>query len=164
MDVAIIVFAILLILIGIVGSILPALPGPPLAYVSLILLLFHSNQAAHPSVTVLVSYGVAVAVITALDFFLPVWATKKFGGSKAGERGSIVGLILSFFIPIAGPFTIIIGPFIGAFVGELMAGNDQKLALNSAFGSFLGFIAGAFAKLAMIGLIIFKFYRMFFPA
>jgi len=160
MDILLISIAVLLLIIGIVGCILPAVPGPPIAYSAVLILLMHSNELVHPSSKLLWSYGIAVLIITVLDYILPVWGTKKFGGSKAGERGSMVGLILSFFIPIAGPFTILIGPFIGAVVGELLTGKDKKTVLNSGIGSFLGFLAGTVLKLGMVALIVLKFITL----
>lgn len=160
MNIILISIAILLLIVGIIGCILPAIPGPPIAYSALLLLLMHSNEFVHPSGKLLWSYGIAVLIITALDYVLPVWGTKRFGGSKAGERGSLVGLVVSFIFPIAGPFTILIGPFVGAVVGELIVGKDKKTALNSGIGSFLGFLAGTVLKLGMVALIIWKFVAL----
>jgi uncharacterized protein len=160
MDILIISVGVFFLLIGLIGCILPIVPGPPLAYVSFLTLLFHSASKVHPSSIVLLSFGVAVAAITALDYYLPIWGTKKFGGTNAGKRGSIVGLIAAFFMPIAGPFTIFIGPLIGAIVGEMLAGNDRKTALNSGIGSFLGFMAGTLLKFGIVGMIIWKFVKL----
>jgi len=94
------------------------------------------------------------AAVTFLDYVVPIWGTKKFGGSKKGVWGATIGLILG--IPFFPPFGLIIGPFVGAFVGELIAGKDTNTALKSGFGSFLGFLAGALMKL---GISIFMGYH-----
>ena len=84
-------------------------------------------------------------VVTILDYIVPVWGTKKFGGSKYGTRGATVGLIIGLFL---GPVGIIIGPLIGAFVGEMIFKDDMNYAVKAGFGSLLGFLTGIGLKLA----------------
>lgn len=94
--------------------------------------------------------------ITVLDYVVPIWGTKKFGGTKAGVRGSTIGLLVSMFVlPLLGitlgPFGIIgmlAGPFVGAYIGETRTGVSSDVALKAAFGSFVGFLAGTLIKLA----------------
>jgi len=164
MEIAIIVLGILLILIGFTGSILPALPGPPLAYVSLLVLFFIpeiSNEYADNNYTWLIAIGVITLAITILDYYMPIWGTKKFGGTKAGSRGSTLGLIvavvLTFFTSGFAALLIIAGPFIGAYIGEKNAGQGKDVALKSAIGSFLGFITGTFMKVLVVGFIAIYF-------
>ena len=89
----------------------------------------------------------AIAVVVfVLDYIIPVIGTKKFGGSKAGMIGTTIGLLISLIFPILGLLGIIVWPFIGALVGELINRTDRKTALKSAFGSFLGFLTGTFMK------------------
>ncbi|MBO4381953.1 MAG: DUF456 domain-containing protein, partial [Bacteroidales bacterium] len=90
-----------------------------------------------------------------LDYVVPAWGTKRFGGTPAGTKGSTIGLLVSvFLLPFLGitigPFGIVgilLGPFAGAYIGERINSVDDKLALRSAFGSFMGFMAGTFIKL-----------------
>jgi len=91
-----------------------------------------------------ITLGISL-VVWVLDYIVPAWGTKRFGGTKYGMIGSSIGLILGLlFFP---PFGIIVGPFAGAFVGELIKdNNDSSKALKAAFGSFLGFLAGTFIK------------------
>ncbi|MFO7617953.1 MAG: DUF456 domain-containing protein [Bacteroidales bacterium] len=159
MDLLLIVLAVLLALVGIVGAIIPGLPGPPLGFLALVLL--HLTKVFSYSGNFLLITGIIALVITLLDYFVPIWGTKKFGGTKAGVRGSIVGLIIGIFVlPIfgivLGPFGlfgILLGPFLGALIGERMAGTNDRDALRSAFGSFIGFLAGTLMKLGY-GLVI----------
>ena len=157
MELAIIIIGIILIIIGFVGSILPALPGPPLAFGSLLLLLLVDSAKqtmAANSYTWLIALGVITLVITILDYYMPIWGTKKFGGTKAGSRGSTIGLIvavlLTFFSGGLGAFGILLGPLIGAYVGEKNAGQSNQVAIQSAKGSFLGFITGTFMKVVIV--------------
>lgn len=133
-----------LMLIGIIGAIVPVLPGPPISYIGLLLL--HWTSWAQFSTSFLILMGAIAAIVTALDYFVPVWGTKKFGGSKAGQRGSMIGLLLGvFFFP---PIGIIIGPFLGAVIAELMINADDfNKALKSGFGSLMGFLLGTGLKL-----------------
>ena len=159
MDVLLIILAIILALVGIVGAIIPGLPGPPLGFAALLLL--HFTKEFSYSDNFLIITGIIAAVITILDYYVPIWGTKKFGGTKAGVRGSIIGLVIGIFVlPIfgivLGPFGlfgILLGPFIGALIGERMAGTNDKDAMRSAIGSFVGFVAGTLMKLAY-GLVV----------
>ena len=149
--------AIVLIIIGIIGCLVPVLPGPPLSYGGLLLL--HFTQFAEFSDRLLIILAVVAGIVTILDYFVPIWGTKKFGGSKYGTRGATVGLILGLFF---GPFGIIIGPFLGAVIGEMLYKDDFKYALKAGFGSLLGFLTGVGLKLAASFAITFYFIKGFF--
>ena len=145
MDVLLIVIGAILLVLGIVGSFVPVLPGPPLSYLSLLLLQFTSY---HPfTARFLVIWAIVAAAIVILDYVIPVYGTKVFGGSKKGQWGALIGVFFGiFFFP---PIGIIVGPFLGALVGEMLAGKQSGEAFKAAFGSFLGFLAGTFMKLAV---------------
>ena len=140
--------AIVLIVVGIIGCILPVLPGPPLSFIGM-LVLHYTKFAEFDSNTLLI-LGLLALAVQVLDYIVPAWGTKKFGGSKYGMWGSIIGLIIGlFFVPAIGPFgiiTILAGPFFGAFVGELIGGSEKNSALRAAFGSFIGFLTGTLIK------------------
>jgi uncharacterized protein YqgC (DUF456 family) len=87
---------------------------------------------------------------------VPVWGTKKFGGSKYGTRGAAIGIIVGIFL---GPVGIIIGPLLGAFVGEMIFRDDFNYALKAGFGSLIGFLAGVGLKLAASLIMTFYFVR-----
>jgi uncharacterized protein YqgC (DUF456 family) len=151
MDIVLVIVAALLLFIGIMGCIIPAIPGPIISFVGMI--IFHMTDFVEYSTTMLVLVGIAVVVIQIIDQVVPVYGTKKFGGTKYGTWGSIIGLICGlFFLPAIGPFgiiTILGGPFLGAYIGEKINGQDNEQALRSAVGSFLGFMAGTLIKLAV---------------
>jgi uncharacterized protein YqgC (DUF456 family) len=154
MEAILIIIGLALIILGIAGCIIPALPGPPLAYLALVLLEF-AEQAPF-SFNFMMAWLIIVIVVSLLDFYVPVWGTKKFGGSKYGTYGSIAGLIIGLFF---SPVGIIIGPFLGAFAGELIGGKKSQDALRAGLGAFVGFLAGTIAKLAVSGVIAFYFIK-----
>jgi len=153
-DYILLTLAVILLILGIIGCLVPVLPGPPLSYLGLILL--HFTRFADFSSTLLITLAVVTIVVTLLDYIVPVWGTKKFGGSKYGTRGATVGLIIGLFL---GPVGIIVGPFIGAFVGELIFKDDIRYALRAGFGSLLGFLTGIGLKLAASFVMTFYFVK-----
>lgn len=137
-------YGFLCVVLGVLGSILPALPGPPISWVGLLLLYLTDTVATNwwfLGITLAV-----VIIVSVLDYTIPIAGTKRFGGSKAGMIGTTIGLVVALFVPIFGLFGIIIWPFIGALVGELIKKSDSKNALKAAFGSFLGFVASTMLK------------------
>lgn len=155
MDYLLIGLGILFMISGILGCVLPIIPGPPLSYIGLILL--HFTSKFQYSTKFLVTWAIITAVVYALDFLIPAWGTKKFGGSKRGVWGSIIGLLIGLFFAPFGLISIIIGPFLGAVIGELTAGKESGVALKSGFGSFMGFLAGTLLKLIASGIMTWYF-------
>lgn len=143
MDIFLLIVGSLLILLGIVGSFLPVLPGPITGWVGLLLL--HLTNAVPFSYTFLGITLLVSIIIWILDYIIPAMGTKKFGGSRAGSIGTTVGLIIGLISPI--PLGFIIGAFIGAFIGELTHNMNLQRALKAALGSFLGFLASTTLKL-----------------
>ena len=158
MDIFLALVCVFLILLGMVGSVLPALPGPPLAWLGLLVLYF--TAYGYFSIGFLGIMAAIMVAITILDFVIPAWGTKKFGGTKAGAVGSVVGLMVGLFFGFPG---IVLGPFLGALAGELLANpTGLKQALRSATGSFLGFVVGTTLKLAYCGVCAFYFIKAVF--
>ncbi len=132
-----------LLLLGFVGSFVPVLPGPPLSYLALLISNFYKATMDWDTVIVI---GVVVALITFLDFWLQVYGVKKFGGGKKATNGAIAGLLAGiFFFP---PFGVLIGPFLGAYIGARMESKEGD-AVKIAFGALLGFLGGTILKLGM---------------
>lgn len=155
MDIFLAVLSGILIIIGVVGSVLPVLPGPPIAWVGLLVLYF--SKYADFTISFMVIMAAVMVVVTVLDFLIPAWGTKKFGGSKAGVTGSALGLLVGLFF---GPLGIVLGPFVGAFLGELIANRTEfKIALKSATGSFIGFLFSTGLKLIYGGVCAFYFFK-----
>lgn len=153
MDILLIIVAFVVLILGLIGDVLPGIPGTPVSYLAL--LIIHWTDKISFSTQFLVVTGLFALAITVLDYVVPVWGTKKFGGTKAGARGSTIGLIISVIVLpllgiVIGPFGIIGllgGPFVGAYIAEKKAGNDDTLAWRSAFGSFIGFLTGTLMKI-----------------
>lgn len=154
MDIFLIILGALCLLIGFLGSILPALPGVPLAYVALWLL--HATDKVQFSWQTLLIWGVVTVAVVVLDYVVPAWGTKHFGGSKWGTWGSIVGIVVGMFL---GPWGIVLGPFVGAFVGELIADKGSQEALRAGWGSFVGLMTGTVLKLICCGLMTWQFIK-----
>lgn len=154
LEIALLILAFLLSIAGIIGCFLPIIPGPPLSFLGLLTYNFISTSEL-TSNTLIIWFFVSLAV-TVLDLIIPVWGAKRFGGSSYGIYGSGIGLVAGlFFFP---PIGLIVGPFIGAYIGELLHGKTGKEALRASLGSFIGFLTGTFVKLiacfAMLYLII----------
>ncbi|MBL4605052.1 MAG: DUF456 domain-containing protein [Flavobacteriaceae bacterium] len=160
MDILLLFLGFIFIFLGIIGSFLPILPGPITGWVGLLLL--HLTEAIPQNWTFLgITLGIAI-LIYILDFIIPALGTKKFGGSKYGMYGTTLGLIVGLLF--LGPLGIIIGPFAGALIGELMYDSkDSKRAFRAAYGAFIGFLFSTGLKfivsLIFTGLFISKFWE-----
>ena len=143
MDILLVTIGLIMMILGIFGSFLPVLPGPSLSWFGLLIVYFTDTITMNYwllGITLLITI-----VISILDFLIPAKGTKKFGGSSYGIWGTNIGLIVGILAPI--PFGFIIGPFVGAFVGEMIYNStDHKRALKAATGSFIGFLASSFIK------------------
>jgi uncharacterized protein YqgC (DUF456 family) len=133
---------IVLLLLGVIGAFLPVLPGPPLGFLGLVVFSFLSRVEITSDE--LMIFGVVALLVTLLDYWFPIYGAKRTGGSKRGMWGAAIGLVLGmFFFP---PLGIVVGPFMGALLGEFSLGRPAKIALKSAFGSLLGLLAGVLVK------------------
>jgi len=165
MDYLLLVLGFLCIIAGVAGSILPGLPGPPISYLGI--LLINWTRFAQYGGKFLVIMLLIVIVVSVLDYIVPIWGTKKFGGTRAGVRGSTIGLIIGvILLPmmgiVIGPFGLIGllgGPFLGAWLAERSAGQDSRQALRAAFGSFIGFITGTVMKVVVSLVSGFYFFK-----
>ena len=145
-----VVFAIIcavLILIGLVGVIMPYLPGVPVAWLGLFIYAIGTDWE-RLSVTTVVVFGAITVLALLVDFIAPLLGAKKYKASKWGIIGASIGLFLGIIIfQIWG---IILGPLLGALIGELIAGKSTDIAFKSALGTFIGFIFGTLMKLVLV--------------
>ncbi|WP_411767264.1 DUF456 domain-containing protein [Winogradskyella sp. A3E31] len=153
MDIVLVALSLFLMVLGILGSFLPVLPGPLTSWFGFLVLYF-SNGIDISLPFLIITLFIAL-LIWLLDYIIPAIGTKRFGGSRSGMIGTTLGLIVGILSPI--PFGIIIGPFVGAIIGELLHQNDMQRATKAAFGSFMGFITSTFLKF-IVAVIYFGFF------
>ncbi|MCX7679977.1 MAG: DUF456 domain-containing protein [Spirochaetes bacterium] len=159
MDYLLAVIGGLLILVAFIGCFVPIIPGPPLGFAGL--LCVHFTRWGGYEFKVLIGIGSAVVIAAILDYLLPLWSAKKFGGSKRGVFGATLGMIVGLLL--FSPWGVIVGPLVGAFVGEYSNKGTRKNSLKSAFGVFLGIIFSLWIKLAVMGLITYYYViKLFF--
>ncbi len=159
MDYLLFAAGVILSLAGIIGCIMPALPGPPLNFLALVLLKFAVGDLL--SANLLITFGVLTLVVSVLDYLIPGWGAKVFGASKYGVWGSFIGMIIGiFFFP---PLGMIIGLLIGAIVGELISGQKRSAAFKAGLGSFLFSLIAMFLKLSLSVVMTYYFFKIGIP-
>ena len=143
MDIFLLTIGFLFVMLGLIGSFLPVLPGPLTSWLGLLILYFTSIV---PMNYTFIGITLAIAIfIWVLDYIIPAIGTKRFGGSKYGVYGTTIGLLIGLFSPI--PFGILIGAFLGAFIGEILHDKtNTKRAFRASIGSLLGLITSATIK------------------
>jgi uncharacterized protein YqgC (DUF456 family) len=143
MDIFLLTIGFLFVMLGLIGSFLPVLPGPLTSWLGLLILYFTSIV---PMNYTFIGITLAIAIfIWVLDYIIPAIGTKRFGGSKYGVYGTTIGLLIGLFSPI--PFGILLGAFLGAFIGEMLHDKkNTKRAFRASIGSLLGLITSATIK------------------
>ena len=149
MEIFLLVIAFLFMLIGIIGCIVPGLPGTPISYIGL--WIAQATDKVDFSWQFMLIWGIVVIVITLLDYVVPAWGTKRYGGSKWGVWGSTIGVFVGLFFGAAG---VILGPLVGAILGELVSGKQLNDALKAGWGSFIGILFSTVLKLIACGLML----------
>lgn len=149
MDTFLIVFAGIFLITGLIGTIVSKLPGTSLSYLGIIIL--HFSSIAEYSVHFFIRWGVIVIAVQGLNYLIPQWGKRKFGGSKNGVWGSMIGMLAGMYF---GSWGIIIGAISGAFIGELFAGKESNFAIHHAISSFTFFIFGTISQLIVAGILL----------
>ena len=140
-------------LVGFLGCIFPFIPGPPICYAAL--LIFSLATPYQIDANFLIEWAVIMIAITALDIWLQIYGVKKFGGKKKAINGTMIGLVLGFFIP---PFGVLIGPFVGAFIGAYIDQKDDLMQVfKIALGAIVGFLSGLVLKVIVCGIMAYHF-------
>ena len=163
MNTTLLILALVCLVIGLIGSLVPALPGPPLSWVGLLLFAF-TEQAWHNIWWVVGVMCAVMLFLIILDYLLPAWEAKRYGGSKAGQRGATIGVLVSLVVfpimgVVIGPANIIgilLGPLVGAYLGEVLSGDRNTDPFKAAWGSFVGLLASTLVKfLFTVGLLVY---------
>lgn len=157
MDILLLVIAFLFLVIGIIGCIVPGLPGTPIAYAGL--WIAQATDRVDFSWQFLLIWGIVTLVVSVLDYAVPAWGTKQFGGTKYGVWGSTLGVFVGLLFGAVG---VILGPLVGAILFELLAialhGQINRENIAAAFragwGSFIGILVGTVLKLICCGLMV----------
>jgi uncharacterized protein YqgC (DUF456 family) len=148
------ILAAVLVLIGIAGTILPALPGLPLVFAGMVLGAW-AGDFEHIGVPVLVVLGLLTLLSLVVDFGATALGARRVGASGKAVAGAVLGTFVGIFF---GPIGLFAGPFIGALAGELLHGRDVAKATRVGFGTWLGIVFGTVLKLGlaftMIGLFV----------
>ncbi|HEY0180235.1 MAG TPA: DUF456 domain-containing protein [Dokdonella sp.] len=151
------VLAVVLVAIGLAGTLLPALPGVPLVFAGLLLAAW-TDGFRHVGAFTLVVLGALTALAVAIDFVAGVLGAKRVGASRAAVVGAALGALGGIVFGLPG---IVLGPFVGALVGEIVAGGTLRRAAHVGAGAWLGFALGVVLKLgvcfAMLGVFAVAF-------
>ena len=148
MEIFLLIVAFICMVVGIIGCIVPGLPGTPIAYLGL--WIAQATDKVDFSWQMLLIWGIVTVVVSILDYVVPAWGTKRYGGTKYGVWGSTIGVIAGLF---AGVWGVILGPLLGAVVGELLGGKEAREALRAGWGSFIGLLTGTILKLICCGMM-----------
>jgi len=154
MEIFLIILGCLFLLAGLIGCFVPVLPGPPLAYIALLLLQI--GPVVPFSLKFMFIMATVVAGVTFIDYLIPALGAKKWGGSRYGIIGALIGVIMGFFI--FPPFGFIVFPLLGALVGEILNGASTNNAFKAAFGTFVGLLLGTLLKFSITIIIAYYFF------
>lgn len=157
MDIILIILGVVALLLGMIGCIVPMLPGPPIAYAALLLL--HLTYSVQFTTSQLLLWLLLVVFVQLVDYFLPMLGTKYSGGGRWGSRGCLVGTLIGLFFM---PWGLLVGPFLGAYLGSLIEGRKQSDALKSGLGSLIGFLLGTVLKCFVCGYFAWQFVTNLF--
>ena len=154
--IVLIILGLLFAFIGLIGCVLPIIPGPPLSFFALIILSYAKNWEPFSATFLIIMAGLTV-LATVVDYVVPAIGARRYGASTLGVWGSIIGMLIGFFV--FPPWGMLIGAIIGALAGELAGGKNGKKALRAGWGVFVGNIMGIGLKLAFSGAILFFYIK-----
>jgi len=154
--IVLIILGLVFALIGLIGCILPVIPGPPLSFFALIILSYAKNWEPFSTTFLIIMAGLTI-LVTVLDYVVPAIGAKRYGASKLGVWGSIIGMLIGIFI--FPPWGMLIGAMAGALAGELAGGKKGGKALRAGWGVFVGNIMNIGIKLAFSGTILFFYIK-----
>lgn len=150
------IVASVMFVLGLIGTVLPILPGELMVFAGTVVYGFMAGFPPGLDFSFYLAMGLAALVVFVVDYVAVAWGTKKIGGSREAVLGSILGIFLGLLV--FGPLGIIIGPFLGAFFGEYLKSKDSEASLKAAVGTPLGFLGGTALKLVVEILMIIWFF------
>jgi len=143
-------------LLGIAGCVLPILPGPVLSFLGLLLLALLKQFSPPLTPVLMMIMALLTLVVTAGDYVMPLWGAKRYGATKWGIWGSVIGMAIGIFF---SPFGMLLGAFIGAVAVEWLVQKERGKALKAGWGVFIGSLAGTALKLGVSGMMAYYFIR-----
>ncbi|MFH1487635.1 MAG: DUF456 domain-containing protein [Pseudomonadota bacterium] len=159
LTVSIIVFGLLLALAGFVGCLFPVIPGPPLSYLSLIVLSWARGWTPFSTTFLIVMAGLTLLVLL-LDYVVPAAGARRCGASRFSVFCSLIGMVIGLFV--FPPFGLFIGGFAGAMAGELYVGRGGRDALRAGWGIFVGNFVSMGLKMGLCGVMLFFYVKDLF--
>lgn len=151
-----IIIGALLILLGLAGCVLPVLPGPPLSFVGLLLLALINHFLPPLTPTLIIVMAIITLAVTVAEYILPLVSAKRYGASKWGIWGSVLGMAIGIFF---SPFGMLLGAFIGAVAVEWLVQKEKGRAIKAGWGVFIGSLVGTALKLGASGMMVYYFIR-----
>ena len=151
-----IIIGALFILLGLAGCVLPVLPGPPLSFVGLLLLALINHFLPPLTPTLIIVMAIITLAVTVAEYILPLVSAKRYGASKWGIWGSVLGMAIGIFF---SPFGMLLGAFIGAVAVEWLVQKEKGRAIKAGWGVFIGSLVGTALKLGASGMMVYYFIR-----
>lgn len=151
-----IIIGSIFVLLGIAGCVLPILPGPVLSFLGLLLLALLKQFSPPLTPTLIIIMAILTVVVTIGDYLIPLWGAKRYGATKWGIWGSVIGMAIGIFF---SPFGMLLGAFIGAVAMEWLVQKERGKALKAGWGVFIGSLAGTALKLGVSGMMAYYFIR-----
>ena len=149
--------AVAVMAVGLVGTVVPALPGIVLVFAGVLLYAVVTGFAV-VGVGHLVAFGALTALAMALDLLANLLGARAFGASRWGIIGAALGIFVG--LVLGGPLGLIVGPLVGAVALEALSGQPLRRALSSGVGALLGYVLGTAAELALALVIVISFLRL----
>ena len=144
----------LLMLLGLAGSVLPILPGPPLSFIGLFLLALLKHFSPPLTPTFVIILAIVTVLVVVMDYVIPLLGAKRYGASKWGVWGSVLGMAIGIFW---SPFAMLLGAFLGAVVVEWLVGRKKGEALRAGWGVVMGTLFATILRLGVSGVMIYYF-------
>ena len=157
-DVLLYLLAALLVLGGIAGAVLPALPGVPMVFAGLVVAAW-AGDFTRVGVVTIVLLGLLTVASFAIDFAATALGAKRVGATKLAVLGAALGTLAGLFLGIPG---LILGPFVGAVAGELLSHGQVQQATRAGVATWVGLLFGTLAKLALVFTMLGVFALAFF--
>jgi len=159
LEITVIIVGSILIFLGLAGSLLPILPGPPLSFIGLLLLALVRTFSSPLTPPLIIVMGLLTVAAVAADHIIPVWGARRYGASKWGLWGSVAGMVIGIFF---SPWGMLLGGLVGAVVAEWLVHRETGQALRAGWGVIVGILLGTVLKLVLSAVMAYYFVRALF--